>query len=298
MYSVIDQLIHVVHMIPPLFALSLILTGYIGWFVLVILPDFGHPLVLVGFVLGSFCLVQSLRNLYLVASTNPGVVTEGGLRMAGFLEPQVLQALPFCRKCNLPKPPRAHHCSCCKRCVLKMDHHCPWVANCVGLLNQSYFILFLFYTAVGCMIVAIVCAPRAMAGFAFHPYADLQAAVGALVVGCTALAFAIALGAFGGFHLYLAMANLTTVESAYPPRYARANGSVPWARSAAENLEVVFGAPLWRSVLLSRVGASEADGYRYLSDQDVLAWASLHAVGRWGQSSDSADDVELQADAQ
>ena len=53
-----------------------------------------------------------------------------------------------CVKCNCVKPPRSHHCSTCGRCVLKMDHHCPWMNNCIGLRNQKAFLLFNFYTMV------------------------------------------------------------------------------------------------------------------------------------------------------
>ena len=46
-------------------------------------------------------------------------------------------AARWCFKCQAPKPPRSHHCALCGKCVLKMDHHCPWINNCVGFYNRK-----------------------------------------------------------------------------------------------------------------------------------------------------------------
>uniref|UniRef100_A0A914I9R0 Palmitoyltransferase n=1 Tax=Globodera rostochiensis TaxID=31243 RepID=A0A914I9R0_GLORO len=48
------------------------------------------------------------------------------------------------------------YCYRCRRCVLLMDHHCPWINNCVGQRNQIYFVKFLFFAIVGSAHAAIV----------------------------------------------------------------------------------------------------------------------------------------------
>lgn len=42
------------------------------------------------------------------------------------------------------------------RCVMKMDHHCPWINNCCGHLNHAYFTSFLLLAPMGCSHAAII----------------------------------------------------------------------------------------------------------------------------------------------
>ncbi|KAL2820507.1 DHHC palmitoyltransferase-domain-containing protein [Aspergillus cavernicola] len=64
----------------------------------------------------------------------------------------------YCSKCCHYKPDRTHHCREVDRCVRKMDHFCPWVGGVVSETSFKFFIQFVFYTAVLCAYILIVCA--------------------------------------------------------------------------------------------------------------------------------------------
>ncbi|KAK3331129.1 DHHC palmitoyltransferase-domain-containing protein [Apodospora peruviana] len=64
----------------------------------------------------------------------------------------------WCSTCCNWKPDRAHHCSELERCVLKMDHFCPWVGGIVGETSFKFFIQFTFYAAIYWAVVIIAAA--------------------------------------------------------------------------------------------------------------------------------------------
>ena len=91
------------------------------------------------------------------AFTNPGQIPIG---FKPPYEPKFIE-VDNCKKCRLKdstwKPPRAHHCRECKACVFKMDHHCPWINNCVGHRNMKYFLQFVLYIMLSSAMLCVFC---------------------------------------------------------------------------------------------------------------------------------------------
>lgn len=126
----------------------------------------------------------------------------------------------YCKKCHTRKPDRAHHCSSCRRCVLKMDHHCPWLATCVGFRNQKAFILFLIYVSLFCWLCFAVSATWVVAEF----FGELQVSdalmpVNFILLVVLAGVIGLVITGFTGWHIYLASTGQTTIESLEKTRY-------------------------------------------------------------------------------
>lgn len=119
-----------------------------------------------------------------------------------------------CLKCQVWKPDRAHHCSSCRRCILRMDHHCPWFACCIGFHNQKYFVQFLFYVA-GFSCLCFVVSLYNLYLFLWQEQLYAQGEfllINSVMLFVVSIAFTLAVTSFALFLAYLVVKNTTTIE--------------------------------------------------------------------------------------
>lgn len=125
----------------------------------------------------------------------------------------------FCKKCQAKKPDRTHHCSTCRRCVLKMDHHCPWIATCVGFRNYKSFVLFITYVTLFCWVCFTLAGTYIHAEFVDFKPGESLLGVNLILLGVLAGIFGLVMTGFTGWHFHLAIKNQTTIECLETTRY-------------------------------------------------------------------------------
>ncbi|XP_023302546.2 palmitoyltransferase ZDHHC15B isoform X2 [Lucilia cuprina] len=183
----------------------------------------------------------------------------------------------FCDKCKIIKPDRAHHCSVCGTCVLKMDHHCPWVNNCVNFTNYKFFVLFLGYALLYCLYVSLT----SLEYFIRFWRGELTSGMGRfhiLFLFFVSIMFAISLVSLFGYHIYLVLMNRTTLEAFRAPIFriggADKNG---FNLGKYANFQEVFG-DNWKLWFLP-VYTSMGDGRQYpTSSQQLLSPTTYHSM--------------------
>ncbi|KAH8102412.1 zf-DHHC-domain-containing protein [Cristinia sonorae] len=157
-------------------------------------------------------------NYYLCVVTDPGSVPKhwkpDTQDEEGYEVKKLTRGPRYCRTCESYKPPRAHHCSQCKRCVLRMDHHCPWVNNCVGHFNYGHFIRFLCYVDVACAYHLTMVTKRVFQ-YTSGTYWDEPSTRELIFIVANytlSIPVLLAVGAFSIYHIYSLCGNSTTIE--------------------------------------------------------------------------------------
>ena len=93
------------------------------------------------FLIIGCCLTVFYKAMF----TDPGMITLDNVQdeLLRFEFDRIIYCSKSCSTCTTPRPARSKHCSICKCCVARFDHHCPWINNCVGANNVAYFLTFL-----------------------------------------------------------------------------------------------------------------------------------------------------------
>jgi len=144
------------------------------------------------------------------------------------------------------KPDRTHHCRLCDSCIRRMDHHCPWIANCVGYYNYKYFFLMVFYGSSSCIIVTTTFWETV---YVYAHDADMSPYFCFYVIVLYSLItlLGIVVTCFLIFHIYLMMNNMSTIEYCEKKRQGQSayEGKSPWDAGWSENVREVLGEQKW-----------------------------------------------------
>jgi len=204
--------LRVMFSVPVLAVLSIILGMYLCFlygFVLQMEVNFG---VVFDAVLFHLILLLTLWSYIKTVVTDPGSTPmnynyqELQEQFQEILQQDQFHSSPSeCTKCSQFRPPRAHHCSICDRCVLRMDHHCPWVGNCVGMYNQRFFTQFLCYSGLGSLVVAVSCGVSLLETKGETSFSQMIGAV-------AGSSLTLSLCGMAMFHMWMIAANKNTLE--------------------------------------------------------------------------------------
>ncbi|CAM9338651.1 unnamed protein product, partial [Lampetra planeri] len=181
-------------------------------------------------------------------------------------------AVRFCERCQLLKPDRCHHCSVCDKCILKMDHHCPWYeetdygapgtktlcrfnrVQTEHSVKGFFFSLLLLslsvteavavrkkrgqneqlFCALNCCCCCCCCFPQ-------NGLPDTQAKFHILFLFFSASMFSVSLASLFIYHCWLVCKNRSTLEAVRAPVFRHGTDKSGFSLGVSKNFRQVFG---------------------------------------------------------
>jgi hypothetical protein len=137
----------------PAFIISLELSSLIGYLT-VVMPEWRGANTSHGWTLLLTLIVLVPIHLYITLFTDPGYIkpsdTNTGSKGSEEERHLLMEAVPGpvvkrCQAegCGVETQLRSKHCKVCKKCVRRLDHHCPAMYTCIGEGNQRIFMIYI-----------------------------------------------------------------------------------------------------------------------------------------------------------
>ena len=68
----------------------------------------------------------------------------------------IYKTTKICSTCNIVRPFRSSHCKDCDNCILRLDHHCPWIGGCIGKRNYIFFYFYLLFLNLNSFFILVI----------------------------------------------------------------------------------------------------------------------------------------------
>ncbi len=172
----------------------------------------------------------------------------------------------FCVYCKIIRPERSHHCKECRKCILRMDHHCGILNTCVGYYNYKPWVTFVFYSTAHLFLILATMIDGL--GFYFdssyYGRGTYQCNIFLLTFVIIVIAF-LSVGELFVTHLLYIMKGVTTIEDKSQNFFDQLVKSQNGSRGISDHIDEAMGSSACNWFYPSRKSFSVYDGYAWLN---------------------------------